>query len=393
MIAIFYKYGVIIFWTMLLAINTVIFKIPNNYIYIFLGASLALSLYVIYRDPKLLTKRAFAILWIITLINIVYWLFFDHTYNGMLYVAAKLSTFLLIAISINYYYDFLVKNFTKIIIYIGFFVLLIGAILNTHYFGGRYTGPFGNPNSLGWLSSLMFGLTYLTKEKSYKKYALLFFFLSMIMMSGSRAALGGAVLAILLKGKISFNKIFLLGFALCALLLAQNIASHFGIHTGLERIIKSEKSNELLSGREQEYALGLLTIKESPLTGHGLDKYAWISPKIVKLSGLLRKDPFFVGNPHNSYIAMFIMYGILVGSIILLTVLYYIIKVIRNRVPPDILFMVLFSFLAAFFESYLFGVSGFEGLIFWFSLPLALMCITKEKELSLSKQTLENCYK
>ena len=393
MIALFYKYGVVIFWAMLLAINTVVFKIPGNYAYVFLGVSFTLSLYVIYRDPKLLTKRAFTVLWIITLINVVYWLFFNHTYNSMLYVAAKLSTFLLIMISINYYYDFLVKNFTKIIIYIGFFVLLVGAILNTHYFGGRYTGPFGNPNSLGWLSSLLFGLTYLTKEKSYKKYALLIFFLSMIMMSGSRAALGGAVLAFLLKGKLSFKKIFLLGFALGTLFLAQNIASHFGIHTGLERIVMSEKSHELLSGREQEYALGLLTVRESPLTGHGLDKYAWISPNIIRLSGLLRKDPFFVGNPHNSYIALFIMYGIPVGSIILLVLLYYILKILRSHVPPDILFMVLFSFLAAFFESYLFGVSGFEGLIFWFSLPLALMYITKAKETTAAKQVTENSYK
>lgn len=393
MIALFYKYGVIIFWAMLLAINTVIFKIPGNYAYVFLGTSLALSLYVIYRDPKLLTRRAFAILWIITLINVVYWLFFDNTYNSMLYVAAKLSTFLLIMISINYYYDFLVKNFTKIVTYIGFFVLLVGAVLNTHYFGGRYTGPFGNPNSLGWLSSLMFGLTYLTKEKSYKKYALLIFFLSMIMMSGSRVALGGAVLAILLKGRLSLNKILLLGFALGTLLLAQNIASHFGIHTGLERIVKSEKSHELLSGREQEYALGLLTIKESPLTGHGLDKYAWISPEVIRVSGLLRKDPFFAANPHNSYIAMFIMYGTPIGSIVLLTLLYYLFKIIRSHVPPDTLFMVLFSFLAAFFESYLFGVSGFESLIFWFSLPLALMYITKVKEISTTKQIVENSYK
>lgn len=385
MIAFFYKYGVIVFWAMLLAINTRIFKIPNTSVYIFLGIALAISLFILYKNPKVLTNRAFTVLWIVTLVNIVYWLFFDRTYNSMLYVAAKLSTFLFIAISIYYYYDFLVKNFTKIIIYIGFFVLFVGAILNTNYFGGRYTGPFGNPNSLGWLSALMFGLTYLTKESSYKKYALLLFFLSMVMMSGSRAALGGVILAILLKGKLSFNKLFFLGFGLATLLLAQNVASHFGIRTGLERVIKSEKSNELLSGREQEYALGFLTIKESPVIGHGLDKYAWISPKIVRLSGLLRKDPYFAGNPHNSYIAMLIMYGVILGGLILLILLYFIYKVVKNRVPPDILFMLLFSFLAAFFESYMFGVSGFEGLIFWFSLPLALMIISKQKRSALDK--------
>jgi len=63
------------------------------------------------------------------------------------------------------------------------------------------------------------------------------------------------------------------------------------------------------------------------------------------------------------------------------------------RIAKNTLFMVLFSFLAAFFESYLFGVSGFEGLIFWFSLPLALMYITKVKEISTTKQIVENSYK
>ncbi|WP_457594117.1 O-antigen ligase family protein [Hydrogenimonas sp.] len=383
MISLFFQYGVILLWTLLLAINTRIFKIPSNFIYAFLGVALLFSLLILYKNSRILKQKSFLPLTIIIIINFIYWALFDQTYNSMLYVLAKTSTFLLIMISVYYYYDFLVKNFAKIVIYIGAFVLIVGLIINTHYFGGRYTGPFGNPNSLGWLSSLLFGLVYLTAEKSYKKYVLLLLFFAMVMMSGSRAALGGVVLAILLKGSISFNKVFILALGLSALLVAQNIASNFGIHTGLERIIKSEKSNDLLSGRDKEYTLGLLTIKEAPLTGHGLDKYAWISPHIVKISGLLRKDPFFVGNPHNSYIAMFIMYGIPLGLFVFLMLSFYVVKIFLSRIQrQEILFMTLFSFIAATFESYIFGVSGFEGLIFWFSLTLGLAYIERSKKTS-----------
>jgi len=379
MISSFFKYGVIIFWGMLLALNTIIFKIPGNFVYIFLGIALLLSSIVLYKFPKIVLHKAFLPLSTIILINLLYWIFIDHSTNSFLYIAAKASTFFIIMISVYFYYDFLIKNFPKAIIYVGIFVLVIGIVLNTNYFGGRYSGPFGNPNSLGWLSSLVFGLVYLSHEKSYKKYFILLFLLALVMMSGSRAALGGVVLAILLRGTFSFKKVFFIAIGLMALLAAQNIASKFGIHTGLERIIKSEKSNELLSGREKEYALGLLTIKESPMLGNGLDKYAWISPKIIRESGLRRIDPNFVGNPHNSFIAMFIMYGIPIGFLVLVTTLIPFLGFFKKEIPKDILFMVLFSFIAAFFESYLFGVSGFEGLVFWTSLALAAMSVSKEK--------------
>ena len=379
MMSLYVRYGAITYWAMLLVINAAllhsILPVKNTYSYIFLGLSLLFSLVLVAKNPKFLSERAFGALWIITFLNLLYFVLFDQSANGLLYLIAKTATFLMIAVNVYYGYDFLVANFARLVVRIGTVALIAGVVLNTHYFGGRYTGPFGNPNSLGWLAALLFGTVYLDESgKSRQKYLLLLFFLAMVLMSGSRSSLGGVFLAILLKGGLSFKRIAIVVSALALLLAFQNVAESFGVKTGLDRIIKSEKKKNLLSGRSTEYALGIATIWESPVTGHGLDKYAYISKRIVRLSGLLRKDPNFVGNPHNSFIALFVMYGIPFGGVVLLTLLYYIGKILILRVQRrDLVFMVLFSFAAAMFESYLFGVSGFEGLIFWIALPLTLM--------------------
>ncbi len=381
MISRFFKYGLFILWTVMLLIQVRKIPINGNFVYIFLGINLFFSFFILYKNPKILINKSFIPLLLISIINIIYFLFIDRTYNSFLYVLAKLSTFLLIIISIYYYFDYIAKNISKIIILIGLMVVFYGVIVNPNFFGMRYSGPFGNPNSLGFLSALLFGLTYLKSTKNYKTIFILIFLLFLVMLSGSRAAFGGVILAILLQGTFSFKKILYIIAGIIALIGAQNIASKVGVHTGLERIIKSEKSNELLSGREKEYALGILTIKESPILGNGLDKYAWISPKIIRESGLRRIDPNFVGNPHNSYIAMFIMYGIPTGLIILVVLIYYILKIIFTGVKQqDLLFLLLYTFIGSFFESRLFGVSGFEGLLFWIVLPLILTVIYQRQQ-------------
>ncbi|WP_353661126.1 O-antigen ligase family protein [Hydrogenimonas sp. SS33] len=384
MIRYYIHYGVIAYWVLLLLINAARLRayipVSANLSYVFLGISLLFSVAILLKNPKILADRAFMVLWLVLLYSLFYYILFDQSYNGMLYLAAKTATFLMIAVNLYYGYDYLIENFMDIVIRIGFAVLVVGVLINTSYFGGRYTGPFGNPNSLGWLSSLLFGLTYLGKKQSPKTYAMLLFLLAMVMMSGSRASMGGVVLAILLKGRLTPKKIFILAFGIAMLFALQNVASHFGVTTGLDRIIKSEKNNRLLSGRASEYALGILTVKEAPITGHGLDKYAYISERILRISGILRKDPNFVGNPHNSFIAMFVMYGIPIGLLVFLTLVLYILKVAFSGIDrKDLLFAVLFSFIAATFESYLFGVSGFEGLIFWMALPMSLMYIEKKQ--------------
>ncbi len=379
MLSNFVKFSLPAYWIILLLVQANIF--PNLFGYIFLGIYIFLTAVFLFKNPKLFLHKAFIVFAIITLATLIYFLIFDPTVTGFQYLAARTVTFALIAICIYYYHEYLIENFSKILIWFGFFFLLYGLLTN-HNFGGRYSGPFWNPNSLGWISSLLFGLTLFEFEKGRKKYFLLAFFLALALMSGSRAAFGGIVLAFLIRGQIFTKNILYFIAMIVLLLIAQKIASQYGFHTGLERLISSESTKQgLLSGREFEWIYSIEAILKHPISGYGLDHYAHIPDEILMKHGVFRIDKGFAANPHNSFLAVMIQYGLVFGTFIMATLLYYIGKIFINKCPKKSLqFMTLYSFLSAGIESYLFGVSGFEGFTFWVALPLCLMAIYTYKK-------------
>ncbi len=370
----FIKYTIPAFWIVLLVVQAGI--IPKIVAYSILGIYIFLTVLFLFNNPRLFMHKAFTVLIIMSIATLLYFLMFDPTLAGFEYFAARTVTFTMLAIAIYYYHDFLVENYVKIIIWFGFAFLLYGVMTN-HNFGGRYSGPFWNPNSLGWVASLLFGLTLFEFEKGRKKYLLLIFFLALALMSGSRAAFGGIVLAFLINGQISLKSLLFLIFAFIILMIGQKVASQYGFHTGLERLITSEHTKHgLLSGRESEWIYSLEAIMKQPISGYGLDHYAHIPDEILRKHGVFRVDRGFAANPHNSFLAVMIQFGLVFGTFILAMLIYYIGKIIAKGCPrKSLLFMTIYSFLSAGVESYLFSVSGFEGFTFWSALPLCLMAI------------------
>jgi len=386
MLGAFLKFSIPVYWIILLLVQANIF--PNFFGYIFLGIYIFLTLFFLFKNPNLFLHKAFTVLILITIVTLLYFILFDPTVSGFQYLAARTVTLAMIAIGVYYYHEYLIENYAKILIWFGFAFLMYGVLTN-HNFGGRYSGPFWNPNSLGWISALLFGLVLFEFEKSKIKYFLLLFFLAMALMSGSRAAFGGIVLAFLIRGEITKKNILFLIVALVLLLIANKIALDYGFHTGLERLVSSEKTSQgLLSGREHEWLYSIEAISKKPISGYGLDHYAHIPNEILLKHGVYRIDRGFAANPHNSFIAVMIQYGLIFGSFILLMLLYYTIRIFIKKCPKkSLLFMTVYSFFSAAIESYLFGISAFEGFTFWSALPLCLMAIYTQNK---KREAVEN---
>ena len=380
MIKFYIKYFFILLWGLQVLQQT---SIPFNFkplLYAIMGVSLLMTFYLSQKNNKFFFNDQFLLIhWVIG-IYILYWILFDHSLFGIQYIVLKIAIFGLMAATIYFNYDEVKNKYPIYMLYIGTAVLLMGVLTN-HSFGSRYTGPFANSNSLGFLSVLMFSITLFYIKSGIKKNMLLLFFGLLALASGSRAAFGGLLLAYLLKDRISLKKIFTLVAGAILLFGLNKVASSYGFTTGIDRLISTNKKNELLAGREEEYTLGLLSIKEEPIMGHGLDHYAHLSDRIVKLSGVLRRDASFAANPHNSFIALFIQLGIPFGIVLLIMLLYYVGKSTLYQPRNEVyLIMLLYPFLSGFFESHLFGVNGYEGTSFWFALIFYQMYMKKEKE-------------
>ena len=372
----FTKYFFIILWTLQVLQQT---SLPINFkpiLYLLMGISFV---YIAIKNNFLFNK-VFLIIHMIIIIYILYWLLFDHSLFGLQYIVLKVSIFGMIAASLYYNFDYVEKKYPIYMLIVSGIVLVIGLLMN-HEFGNRYTGPFDNSNSLGFLSALAFTIALFYLKPGSKKNLLLLFFISLVFMSGSRSAVGGVLLAYLLKGGVSTRKIITILTAAILLIGVNKVVTSHGFTTGIDRLISSSKKNDLLAGRDVEFALGLKSIEESPLEGHGLDHYAHLSDRIVMLSGVLRHDASFALNPHNSFIGLFIQLGIPFGVIVLLLLIFYVGKSILFK-PRNGLFLVmmLYPFLSGFFESHLFGVNGYEGTTFWFALLYYQVYMHRKRE-------------
>ena len=164
-------------------------------------------------------------------------------------------------------------------------------------------------------------------------------------------------------------------FLMILFLIFNEIASSFGIVTGLNRI---EETGASFTGRNITNAYGFKTLMLSPWTGFGLDKYAYISAKVIPI----QLKYILVPNPHNSYLGMFIQLGIPLALLVFFTMAYYIFKTLLNQPKHRImLFLVLFSAVSGLYESHLFSLFAFEGIVFWISIVLYLSYLYKQKAL------------
>jgi len=368
----FRKYALNIFFVVLLLVVvrspiTPIF-ITKNLTYAFFFVSAFFIFWQALVNPRVFLQRSFLLFYIVWFVYLIYFILFDQSYEGLAYLILKGVTFATIIICSSYYFKHYIKTFPETIVKSGLFILFLGLFFDQNILQFRYDGILNNPNTLGFLSSIILGILILKEDFSTKKIFLMLFLIVMILASGSRGAILGVLIALLFRSFTLKNIIFL-GFVLISLLAINEVATHLGMETGLNRIKETKGS---FTSRNMTNYYGYKTLMLSPWTGFGLDKYAFITSKVIPI----QLKYILVPNPHNSYMGMFIQLGIPFAIIILLTMLYYILKMLLSREKDKIfLFLVVFSAISGLYESHLFSLFAFEGIVFWISIGLYLKYI------------------
>lgn len=381
MIKFYRKYALMVLFVLMIMVQVNIFNrsvtVGLLYGFIILGAFFVLL--QLLNRPQIFLRKSFSPLIIVWMIYLMYLILFDHTFGGLAYVVVKGVIFGTLMICIYYYYEFYRDSFPDLIIKAGLAVLLLSVIFDHNFFGGRYVGILGNANTTGALSSMVLGLIILKEKITIKTVVIMIFLLMLILASGSRGAILGIFIAVLLKNT-SFKNIMIMISLVAGFLLLNQIAANYGITTGLNRTVEM---SGVLAGRDDTSTYGYKTILLSPYIGHGLDKYAYIAESVIpsKLAHIL------IPNPHNSFLGMFIQVGIPLGLLILSVILYYTMKILffAPKNPP-ILFLVIFPLISGLYESHLFSISDYVGFIFWVSMSIYLMYMYQTRRKRKGKQ-------
>ena len=369
----FFKYSPLFYLALLLFLNMKLL-VNKNILYGFLALSMVYVMIYMLLNPKIYTKKYFSAFLVINVVNIVYLILFHQTLESFMYTFAKFTLFSLMIISIYKNKDFYIDVFPKFLTYFIFGILVVSLIVQLPG-GSRYGGLLGNPNSLGIVAALLFGIIFLKYKWTHIDLFILFMAVTMVLLSGSRNALLGIVIAYLLKSSFSIKNILTVLLSLFLLMMTYVfLADSLGLNTVLERTnISVDESADL---RMLSLYYGFETVKTFPLIGNGLDKYGYLDTNLVpyQLTSV-------IFGPHNSFLSLWIQYGIPMGTFLFLLILTQIYKIYRWKDKNKVLFFIMiYLFVAAAFESYLFAVSGFETMIFWIAFAINMLMYGTRKD-------------
>lgn len=361
-----FKYGAVI-----LLLNTIFLSIESTYN---LGNQIFYVLMVIFslmllinplQIKKVIFHKSFMFLLLINVLNLLYFILF-HNINDIeaaKYLLARGIQYSLIAFSVYYNFEYFKSSFLKHIVYAIMLVIFISFIFNPNIFSGRYSGIIWNPNMLSSFVVIAFAIYFLKYEKRGKfDYGVLVTLLVIALATGSRGSLVGLFLVFLIKYGFSFRN---LSYGVIAIMITVIITS-VNLETSLNRF--SEQS--ILNDRMLQFEYAIKSIESRMYVGAGLDKYSYIDKSLVPKH--LRSQ---IIGAHNGYLSILTQYGVLFGGIILLIILsksyqlYFTFK--RFKTYERIyLFIILYTLLAAIYESLMTGINEFNTILFWLSLAM-----------------------
>lgn len=330
---------------------------------------LALGIAVLFLQSDVLynkvTVKRFPIVYWYALILVAYQFTF-----GLLFVSDKTWTYLISKILVDFaivvsltrsaaYYE---KDFFPIVAKLITVLLVFGYLFNNTVHSGRQTLGFGNPNALGSISAMCFGVTLILKSKKPKvQYIIMGICLLGVLLSGSRASMGIIVISILLKYGLNYR---LIGVGCIILVIVLWVLPAFDIQfTALTRFTEAVENKDISSGRETEREATMLMIRQSPWIGNGI--YSGQSEEASKISQL---------GSHNGYLDYLKWFGYPLGLFWIGLLLFYAVRLFlrfRNTKSDEIrahLFVVIATLLAANFEAYIWGVNQMITTLFFVSI-------------------------
>jgi len=358
--------------------NTVLLSIKStfalgNILFLFL---MLIFLIILIINARLIRQvifyKPFGFLLTLNVINIIYFLSF-HSLNdidALKYLLARGIQFSIISLSIYHNFEYLKTKFLDHIISVVFFISILGVLVDPYIFSGRYSGIIWNPNMLSSFAVIAFSILFLKKE-SYSNYDIfiMLFFLLISISTGSRGALVGIALAFFIKYGYAKRNLLYAVFTIVGILLISSIS----LDTSINRFAEQSLFNDRLL----QYEYAWQTIKLNLYSGNGLDKYAYIDKSLVPV---YLKD--YIISSHNGYLAILTQYGLLFGGVVLLVILNITIKVVpffkdTSENERIYVFIVIYAFLAAIYETLITGINEFHTILFWFS--LAFLSYSKYK--------------
>lgn len=366
MIAWFYKYGVV-----LLLLNTILYSIPETNItiaptifYFLMGTGLILLIINPSQIKDVIFHRSFLFLLLISLVNLVYFLFFESEFNqdSLEFLMARFVQFSLISLSIYHNYDYYKKKFSSLIIKVISIIVVLGLFVDPDLLSGRYYGIIWNPNMLASLSVLAFSFVLMKNEKRTNlDVLLLILFFIVSIATGSRLALLIITVSFIYKFGLSIRNVFyaIIGFILLFLI------SSIDLNTSFNRF----SSQDILNDRTDQFNFAVNNLEKEFWFGYGLSEYSGLPSNVdvpEEYQGLLIAS-------HNGYLSIFLQYGIIFGFFIILIIMrkslmlssYFIRKEQKDNI---FLFIVILTLIASMFETLLTGINEFHTILFWFSL-------------------------
>lgn len=331
-------------------------------------------LLIVLRSGKAFSHKSIAkykFIYIYVIILWVYQLVFGMSHihpKTWTYLLAKTVMLLNIVISVNDWPETQFKLLYPRICYILVPLLLIGIFVNSWSIDGRLSFGFSNPNQMGSLCSICFAyLLQIDNTEQMIKYkkVLMAILLFGVIMSGSRAALGLVVVALLFKYRFSFKLIGLIA-AIGTIIFV--VLPHLNISLqGIDRLMDTVQSENISQGRELQRDAAWYMINEHPIDGNGI--YSEQSEAASRISEL---------GSHNAYLDFLKWFGYPLGLFLIASLIFCSLKLLkRNWNNTDSIarahFIVVLGIIPlSMYEGLIWGVNEINNTLFFVS--FAVLC-------------------
>lgn len=263
------KYILVVFLLAnLTAEHWVLHPVSNVLFYSSLAIGLIIAL------PSSLTRKNFRIfkpLYLIGLLYIVYQFTIGwDTINqkNLIYVLAKVTTFMIMAASISTNFEFYFRKMLKPLAIVITILVVYGLVFNRVTTGGRATLQFYNPNAACLIASTGFAAwLFSTKKIRLQNGAAMLICLLGVLSGGSRLSLGMCFVFVLMRYGFSRKLIWGMSAFMIILILLPEIGVNL---PGFGRVLGTF-TGEVDFDRENEREAAEWMIAQKPWTGWGFD--------------------------------------------------------------------------------------------------------------------------
>lgn len=365
------------FWPTIFAIANVmaVYKLFSKYDDIVFNTTLILGvILIIYKLGVAFSKQSFTkykFIYIYILILWGYQLTFGmgHIHpKTWSYLFAKTEILLLIIITIECFPQYYVEKFILFISYITCILITFGAFTYPWSLDGRIGLGFGNPNQMASLCALCICFIIQLKKNTIKrnrKILLISVLIIGVLLSGSRAALGLIIMALIYKYRFNIKLILLVGFTW---FIVFNVLPSYNVSfEGINRLMDTVESQDFSKGRKRERQAAWVMIESNPIEGNGI--YCVQTEDVKQISEL---------GSHNAYLDFLKWFGYPMGIILIASLLLCSFSLaLRYWECPNFalrghLMIVLGVVIISVFEGLIWGVNEIDNTIFFIS--FAVLC-------------------